>query len=78
MSEPLACLSRADLVECRAHTQPSELQFPAGWSSAARLPFPSCSSPRRSWRRAHRGREDLHGRMLKQPELWLTLLQEVD
>lgn len=80
MSELLACLSKADLVECRAHTQPSELQFQAGWCSPARLPFPSCSSLEtgRSWRRAHRGREDLHGRMLRQPELWLTLLQEVD
>lgn len=29
-------------------------------------------------RGAHRGREDLHGGMLRRPELWLALLQEVD
>lgn len=45
MSEPLACLSRADSVECRAHAQPTELQSLADWCSAARLHFPSCSSP---------------------------------
>lgn len=75
-------LSAGQICQSEEHTVNSySFKFP-GWLEQC------CRAPLRlllwSWRGAapprgaHRGREDLHGGMLRQPELWLALLQEVD